>query len=129
MKKVIIAGGGISGLTAGIVLQKSGFETHIYEKNPIAGGELTGWRRDGIYIDNCIDWLTNSKADDSEMYALWKDIGMLGDNVKLCPKNYFFSYTADGRPSHSGVILKERERRCSKYLPKIRKTLTSSAIP
>ena len=38
MKKVIIIGGGISGLTAGIVLQKSGFETHIYEKNPIGGG-------------------------------------------------------------------------------------------
>ncbi len=97
MKKVIIIGGGISGLTAGIVLQKSGFETHIYEKNPIAGGELTGWKREGIYIDNCIDWLTNSKADDSEMYALWKDIGMLGDGVKLCPKNQFFSYTADGK--------------------------------
>ena len=97
MKKVIIIGGGISGLTAGIVLQKSGFETHIYEKNPIGGGELTGWRRDGIYIDNCIDWLTNSKADDSEMYALWKDIGMLGDDVKMCSKDKFFSYTADGK--------------------------------
>ena len=92
MKKVIIIGGGISGLTAGIVLQKSGFETHIYEKNPIGGGELTGWRREGIYIDNCIDWLTNSKADGSEMYELWKDIGMLGDDVKMCPKNKFFSY-------------------------------------
>lgn len=97
MKKVIIVGGGISGLTAGIVLQKSGFETHIYEKNPIGGGELTGWKRDGIYIDNCIDWLTNSKADDSEMYALWKDIGMLGEDIKMCSKDKFFSYTADGK--------------------------------
>ena len=65
MKKVIIIGGGISGLTAGIGLQKSGFETHIYEKNPIGGGELTGWNREGFYIDNCIDWLTNSKAADT----------------------------------------------------------------
>ena len=97
MKKVVIIGGGISGLTAGIVLQKSGFETHIYEKNPIGGGELTGWRREGFYIDNCIDWLTNSKADGSEMYELWKDIGMLGDDVKMCSKDKFFSYTADGK--------------------------------
>lgn len=97
MKKVIIIGGGISGLTAGIGLQKSGFETHIYEKNPIGGGELTGWNREGFYIDNCIDWLTNSKADDSEMYQLWKDIGMLGDDVKMCSKDKFFSYNADGK--------------------------------
>ena len=57
MKKVIIVGAGISGMTAGIILQNSGFETEIYEKNPIAGGELTGWKRDGVYIDNCINYL------------------------------------------------------------------------
>ena len=32
MKKVVIIGGGISGLTAGIYLQKAGFSTEIYEK-------------------------------------------------------------------------------------------------
>ena len=48
-------------------------------------------------LDNCIDWLTNSKADDSEMYALWKDIGMLGEDIKMCSKDKFFSYTADGK--------------------------------
>jgi 2-polyprenyl-6-methoxyphenol hydroxylase-like FAD-dependent oxidoreductase len=30
MKKVIIVGGGISGMAAGIILQNSGFETEIY---------------------------------------------------------------------------------------------------
>ena len=52
MKKVIIVGGGISGMAAGIILQNSGFETEIYEKNPVPGGELTGWKREGVYIDN-----------------------------------------------------------------------------
>ena len=37
MKKVIIVGAGISGMTAGIILQNSGFETEIYEKNPVPG--------------------------------------------------------------------------------------------
>lgn len=32
MKKVVIVGGGIAGLTAGIYLQQAGFETEIYEK-------------------------------------------------------------------------------------------------
>ena len=31
-KKVIIVGAGISGMTAGIYLQKAGYETEIYEK-------------------------------------------------------------------------------------------------
>ena len=82
MKKVIIVGGGISGMAAGIILQNSGFETEIYEKNPVAGGELTGWKRDGVYIDNCINYLMCSKKG-SAMNELWHEIGMLDDSVKM----------------------------------------------
>lgn len=32
MKKVVIVGGGIAGMTAGVLLQKAGFTTEIYEK-------------------------------------------------------------------------------------------------
>jgi len=95
MKKVIIVGAGISGMTAGIVLQNSGFETEIYEKNPVPGGEMTGWKRDGIYIDNCIDYLMCSK-EGSAMHDLWCEIGMLGKDVKLCPKDPFFTYKGHG---------------------------------
>ena len=35
MKKVAIIGGGIAGMTAGILLQKAGFATEIYEKNAL----------------------------------------------------------------------------------------------
>ncbi|MBI5748703.1 MAG: FAD-dependent oxidoreductase [Nitrospinae bacterium] len=39
-KKVIIAGGGLSGLTAGIHLIERGFEVEIFEKNSFCGGKL-----------------------------------------------------------------------------------------
>ena len=39
MKKVVIVGGGIAGLTAGILLQKAGYQTEIYEKNPLPAEE------------------------------------------------------------------------------------------
>ena len=47
MKKVVICGGGIAGLTAGIYAQQAGFATEIYEKNALPGGECTGWARQG----------------------------------------------------------------------------------
>ncbi|MCQ2466668.1 MAG: NAD(P)/FAD-dependent oxidoreductase [Clostridia bacterium] len=95
MKKVIIVGAGISGMAAGICLQNSGFETEIYEKNAVPGGELTGWKREGIYIDNCIDWLMCSKKG-TTMHELWREIGMLTDDLKLMDKDKFFTYKGHG---------------------------------
>ena len=59
-KKIIIIGGGIAGLTAGIYAQKHGFISEIYEKNPIAGGLCMSWKRKGFLIDGCIHWLTRT---------------------------------------------------------------------
>ncbi|MBO7452468.1 MAG: NAD(P)/FAD-dependent oxidoreductase [Clostridiales bacterium] len=95
MKKVIIVGGGISGMAAGIILQNSGFETEIYEKNAVPGGELSGWKREGIYIDNCIDYLMCSKKG-SAMNDLWHEIGMLTDDLKMHSKDVFFTYKGHG---------------------------------
>lgn len=41
MEKVVVIGGGVSGLSAGIYALLSGFEVEIFEKNAIPGGELT----------------------------------------------------------------------------------------
>jgi len=45
MKKAVIVGGGIAGMTAGIYLQKAGIQTEIFEKNPVLGGQCMGWKR------------------------------------------------------------------------------------
>lgn len=95
MKKVLIVGGGISGLTAGIYLQEAGFDTEIHEKNAVAGGQCTGWKREGYFIDNCIHWLTGTK-EGSALNCLWHKIGALGDAVKLHEKEFFFSSELGG---------------------------------
>ena len=77
-ERILIVGGGVAGLTAGIYAQKAGFESVIYEKNPILGGQCTGWRRKEFYIDNCITWLTNG-APKFPIYKMWKAVGFLGD--------------------------------------------------
>lgn len=96
MKKVIIIGSGIAGLTAGVLLQKAGLKTEIYEKNALPGGQCTGWKREGYVIDNCIHWLTGTRPG-SALHELWKEIGALGDNVELYEKEMFFSSKLNGQ--------------------------------
>ena len=57
MKKVIVIGGGISGLTASICLSLKGFEVHLYEKNAFVGGLANGFYINGQYVDTCLHWL------------------------------------------------------------------------
>lgn len=90
MKKVVIIGGGIAGMTAGVLLQKAGFRTEIYEKKACPGGQCTGWKREDYFIDNCIHWLTGTRPG-SALHELWKEIGALGDDVELYKKEMFFS--------------------------------------
>ena len=96
MKKVVIIGGGIAGMTAGVLLQKAGFVTEIYEKNALPGGQCTGWKREGYFIDNCIHWLTGTRPG-SALHELWKEIGALGDGVELYEKDMFFSSKLNGQ--------------------------------
>ena len=96
MKKVAIIGGGIAGMTAGILLQKAGFATEIYEKNAVPGGQCTGWKREGYFIDNCIHWLTGTRPG-SALHDLWKEIGALGDGVEVYEKEMFFSSKLNGQ--------------------------------
>ena len=82
MKKIIIIGGGLAGLSAGVYAQKYGFSSTIYEQHTIVGGQCTGWNRQGFHIDNCIDWLTGTK-EGTLMNQLWRDLGALGDDIEL----------------------------------------------
>ena len=106
MKKVIIIGGGISGLTAGIYAQQKGFVTEIYEKNPMMGGECTGWNRQGYHIDNCIHWLTGCRSTD-DLNKIWKNIGALSEDTKLYYEPYFYMLDMDGKQLHFWRDLKK----------------------
>lgn len=106
MKKVVIIGGGVAGMTAGIYLQKAGFTTEIYEKNAVPGGQCMGWKREGYMIDNCIHWLTGSRTG-SGLHELWKEVGALGEGVELYEKEKFFTAELDGE---SVTFWRDKER-------------------
>lgn len=90
MNKVVIIGGGIAGLSAGIFARKNGFESLILEKNPTLGGECTGWDRQGYHIDGCIQWLVGTK-EGTPVHELWKAVGAL-DGVEIYHPEEFMAF-------------------------------------
>lgn len=89
MKKIIIIGAGITGLSSGIFLLKKGYEVTIYEKNDFAGGCCTGWIRDNYYIDNCMHWLTGTNQH-TKTFKLWKAVGAIDETSNLYQGDYFY---------------------------------------
>ncbi len=88
MKKIIIIGGGIAGLTAGIYAKLNGYDAEIYEKNHEAGGFLTSWYRDGNVIDGCLHWLVGTK-EGTNLNKIWKTVGGL-ENTEIIHPNSFY---------------------------------------
>ncbi|KKG08721.1 NAD(P)/FAD-dependent oxidoreductase [Methanosarcina sp. 2.H.A.1B.4] len=94
MKKIIIIGGGIAGLSAGIFAQKNGFESVILEINHNLGGECTGWDRQGYHIDGCIHWLVGTKPG-TPIHDLWVTVGAL-NGVGIYHPESFLAFEHDG---------------------------------
>lgn len=95
-EKIIIIGGGIAGLTAGIFAQKYGYTSEIFEAHSIVGGECTGWNREGFHIDNCIHWMTGTNKNTS-LYRLWHETDALSDDTQIIYNDTFYTSLVGGR--------------------------------
>ncbi len=94
MERVIIVGGGLAGLTAGIYLAKQGVPSLILEKTASVGGNLTGWHRQGFTVDNCIHWLTGTR-EGTALYRLWEEIGALGEGKPVYRPPFLYRSEGD----------------------------------
>ena len=94
-KKIIIVGGGLAGLTAGIYGVKANYDVEIYEKNKIVGGECTGWDRGGYHIDNCLHWMMGTN-EGTDLYNIWKTVGAIGDDIKILKSDKMYTSTLNG---------------------------------
>jgi len=86
-KKIIIIGGGIAGLSAGIYAQKNGFEATIIEMNHQAGGQLTAWDREGYRFDYCLHWLIGT--DHGIYNNIWRETNVINDEVEVINHDIF----------------------------------------
>jgi phytoene dehydrogenase-like protein len=96
MKKILIIGAGIAGLTAAAYARKNGFEVDVYEMHHLPGGECTGWQRGEYHFDGCIHWMMGTKPG-TELNKLWRDVGALDDSIPIHLHEYFFQMERNGR--------------------------------
>ncbi|NPV91676.1 MAG: NAD(P)/FAD-dependent oxidoreductase [Firmicutes bacterium] len=72
MKKIIIIGSGIGGLTAGNLLAKKGHKVTIFESHSMPGGYTAGFYRKGYYFESG----TVSLEASPSVFKAMKDIGV-----------------------------------------------------
>jgi phytoene dehydrogenase-like protein len=94
-KKIVIIGGGIAGLSAGIYSRLNGFETEILEMHSISGGQCTAWYRKGYRFDYCLRWLVGTRV--GPFHDIWRETDAINDNVKIInPEIHTKMFSEDG---------------------------------
>lgn len=94
MKKVIVIGAGISGLTAAVYARRSGFEVLVLEKAGNPGGVSTSWRRKGYTFEGGVHWLIGAR-EDVPLHAVWKETGALQENNPVFFKDPIYTLVDD----------------------------------
>lgn len=92
-KKVIIIGGGMAGLSAGIYSRLNGFDTEIIEMHSITGGQCTAWERKGYRFDYCLHWLAGTRK--GPFNDIWKETNVINDGVEIIDHEIHTRITAD----------------------------------
>ncbi|MBQ9774003.1 MAG: NAD(P)/FAD-dependent oxidoreductase [Clostridia bacterium] len=96
MAKIVIVGGGVAGLSAGIYAQLNGHHAVVCEQHTVAGGNLTGWQRGEYHIDNCIHWLTGTNPA-TDTYRMWEELGALSKDVPIHQGESLYTCERDGK--------------------------------
>jgi len=78
-QKVVIIGGGVAGLSAGIYSAMNGFDTEILEMHSVAGGQCTAWDRKGYRFDYCLHWLVGTSK--GAFHDIWKETNVLNSET------------------------------------------------
>lgn len=131
MKKVIIVGAGIAGLSAGVYAAQSGFDVTIYEQHTIPGGASTSWRRKGYLFEGGMHWLTGSSPNAS-LHELWRELGALNDKVPIYNRDPFLTCEDQGKTiylyrdlekfhSHLLELFPEDERELNSFFKDLKK--------
>ena len=112
MKKIVIIGGGIAGLSAGCYAKMNGYDAHIFEMHNLPGGLCTSWKIGEYISDLCIHWLEGTSPH-SEFYKIWQELGAIqGKKIyykemtsKLFLKDQIINFYND--PSKLAMYFKE----------------------
>ena len=72
-KKIVVIGGGISGLSAAVYGLRCGYAVELLESNSQAGGLAMSWERGGYTFETCLHWLVGSRAG-ADFHERWREL-------------------------------------------------------
>jgi phytoene dehydrogenase-like protein len=126
-KKIVIIGGGVAGLSAGIYAKLNGFDAEIIEMHSVTGGQCTAWDRKGYRFDYCLHWLVGTRK--GPFNDIWKETNVINDNVDIIDHEVHTKIIADdGREFILYTNLNKWEEYLCKFAPedikKIKKMCT-----
>ena len=128
MKKIIIIGAGLGGLSAAIRLAKSGFDVTITEKNETVGGKVNSVEADGYKFDTGASLLTMRHVFEDLFNYAERAIKDYLDIVPLDPicRYFWTDKTVFDASSDIEKTVKEIERVAPDDVENFRKYLTDS---
>lgn len=91
--KVAIIGCGVTGMSAGITLQKAGIDTVIFEQTDKPGGVITVYKRGDILINNAMEFVYGTK-NGTFINDMWNSLGMF--RTEPVHKDCFKKFSWDG---------------------------------
>src|SRR5262245_30210503 len=90
-RRVVVAGGGLAGLTAAKRLVDAGFAVELIEKRPLLGGKVSAWRgSDGDWIESGLHTFFGAYE---EIFDLMRELGVYEE---ILWKEHVLRYTLAG---------------------------------
>lgn len=121
MKKIIIIGAGISGLSAGCYAAMNGYQVEVYEMHSSPGGVCTSWKRKDYLFDHCLHWVIGSNKGNS-MYPLFKEL-CITDTVEFYHTDRFRSIQCEGKDITIYTDIDKLEKELTDHFPQEKRML------
>lgn len=116
MKKVIVIGAGISGLSAGCYAAMNGYEVRIVEAHSLPGGLCTTWMRKGYHIDGSCHSLVGSSPASSD-HKIWRELGAIQGRRFVDYESFAGMTALDGRVFRLYTDIDRLERHMKELSP------------
>ena len=94
--KLLVIGGGITGLCAAIYARRCGYEVELLEQHDSPGGLATSWTRGPYTFETCLHWLLGS-SQASPMHAQWRELFDIDQLRFIYPEEFVRIEASDGQ--------------------------------
>lgn len=121
MKKIIIIGAGVSGLSAGCYAAMNGFEPEIFEMHTLPGGVCASWKRGEYLFDHCLHWVIGS-GHGNTMHPLFEELGIT-ERVRFYDTDRFRRIKCGGKDVTVYTDVDKLEKELVRNFPNERKAI------